>query len=111
MRGISRRQLLVGAVGMSAPALFEGCSSESNGFVPTGDDAGVDALVDAFIPDTATAGPCANPFAGGEYLGNVPFAYEDGPLEIAFGEGLNGRLYTDLAKLEPDALVTSNETH
>jgi DMSO/TMAO reductase YedYZ molybdopterin-dependent catalytic subunit len=44
-------------------------------------------------------------------LGIVPFADEQGALEVATGEGLDGRLYTDLAKLRADALVTPNETH
>lgn len=44
-------------------------------------------------------------------LGTVPFTDEQAALEVVTGEGLDGRLYTDLAKLEPDALVTPNETH
>jgi DMSO/TMAO reductase YedYZ molybdopterin-dependent catalytic subunit len=107
---ISRRQLLSGAVGRGAPARVYGCSSESNGFTSASADAGVDALLDGLGPD-AGAGPCADPFAGGELLGVVPFAEDHADLDVAFGDGLNGRLYTDLTKLGPDALVTSNETH
>lgn len=43
-------------------------------------------------------------------LGVVPFTDERGALEVATGEGLDGRLYTDLSKLRPDALVTANDT-
>lgn len=44
-------------------------------------------------------------------LGTVPFTDERAALEIVSGEGLDGRLYTDLEKLRADALVTPNETH
>lgn len=43
-------------------------------------------------------------------LGIVPFNDEQAALEVLTGDGLDGRLYTDLAKLQPDALVTPNET-
>lgn len=47
----------------------------------------------------------------GTLLGTVPFTDEHAELEVVTGEGLDGRLYTDLEKLGPDAPVTSNETH
>lgn len=46
-----------------------------------------------------------------EFLGTVPFTDDQGALEVATGEGLDGRLYTDLSKLRADALVTSNDAH
>jgi DMSO/TMAO reductase YedYZ molybdopterin-dependent catalytic subunit len=52
----------------------------------------------------------SDPFAGGTLLSVAPFVGEgDGPLEVAFNEGLDGRLYTDLSKLDPDHLVTPND--
>jgi DMSO/TMAO reductase YedYZ molybdopterin-dependent catalytic subunit len=44
-------------------------------------------------------------------LGTVPFTDEQSALEVVSGEGLDGRLYTDLSRLTEDALVTPNETH
>lgn len=46
----------------------------------------------------------------GTMLGTVPFTDEQADLEVVSGEGLDGRLYTDLSKLKDDALVTPNET-
>jgi DMSO/TMAO reductase YedYZ molybdopterin-dependent catalytic subunit len=40
---------------------------------------------------------------------SVPFADESGPFEVAEGAGLDGRLYTDLARLAPDRLITDSE--
>ena len=43
-------------------------------------------------------------FAGGEFLGTLPFSKEGKvPLDTVLGENLDGRLYTDLSKLSPDA--------
>lgn len=70
---------------------------------------------DANSPSGGTGGggggePCeGDPFVGAEHLGDVPFYDEgDAPLEEEIGQGWDGRLYTDLAALTPDALVTPN---
>src|SRR5256885_8822714 len=51
------------------------------------------------------------PFAGGKQLGTVDFLNEPPvPLEVPQGSELDGRLYTDLKKLEAsDAVVTASE--
>lgn len=55
-------------------------------------------------------GPCPEPFAGGEYLGRVPFTGAD---PIAFHTltraGWDGRLYTDLSLVDRDRPVTPND--
>jgi DMSO/TMAO reductase YedYZ molybdopterin-dependent catalytic subunit len=53
---------------------------------------------------------CDDPFAGGMALGNMAFDESVAvPLNTALGQGWDGRLYTDLSTLEPDALVTPND--
>jgi DMSO/TMAO reductase YedYZ molybdopterin-dependent catalytic subunit len=53
---------------------------------------------------------CGDAFSDGELVSEIPFVGED---SVAFGtplgEGLDGRVYTDLSKLGPDTLVTPNE--
>jgi DMSO/TMAO reductase YedYZ molybdopterin-dependent catalytic subunit len=108
---ITRRQLLTRAVGFGGSALLFGASGPS-GFISLDDGAlspggpihGLDAR------DAAPVG-CADAFAGAALLGTVPFTGEGGPLNVAFGSGLHGRLYTDLSMLEPDDLVTPNERY
>src|SRR5512138_1296745 len=39
----------------------------------------------------------------------VPFDGEEGPFGVAEGEGLGGRLYTDLSRLDAARLITANE--
>jgi DMSO/TMAO reductase YedYZ molybdopterin-dependent catalytic subunit len=56
-------------------------------------------------------GGCPDSFAGGVLLGTVPFTGEGGPLDEAFGSGLNGRLYTDLSTLTPSDLVIPNDRY
>ena len=47
-------------------------------------------------------------FLGGEFLGVLPFSKEGRiPLDVAIGEDLDGRLYTDLSKLSLDTPDTS----
>jgi DMSO/TMAO reductase YedYZ molybdopterin-dependent catalytic subunit len=100
---LTRRQLLGGSLGfgLGGPTLASiGCGSTSPPSNASGSSDG----------DAGAA--CADPFAGGTMLGTVPFTGELGPgtqLEVANGIGLNGRLYTDLSKLAPDALVTPTE--
>lgn len=53
---------------------------------------------------------CSDPFAGGEQQGVAAFVGEsERPFEQAFGSGLDGRLITDLSRLEPTNLVTPND--
>lgn len=83
---IRRRDLLYGL-------LLAGCSSSD------------DEREDAPLPPLAGC-----PSAGGTYRGLVPFVDEDDiPLDVATGDGLDGRLFTDLSTLQESALVTPNE--
>src|SRR5258707_8114437 len=46
--------------------------------------------------------------ASGRHLGLVGFSQEaPGPMETALGEGLDGRMYTDLSRLTPQTAVTT----
>jgi DMSO/TMAO reductase YedYZ molybdopterin-dependent catalytic subunit len=91
MRDTTRRRFLRGSLGAGG-ALLLGCSG-SGGAGSGGGGAGG-----------------ADPFAGGELLGVVPFAGEgDSPMETAFGAGLDGRLFTDLSKLDEEHPITENE--
>jgi DMSO/TMAO reductase YedYZ molybdopterin-dependent catalytic subunit len=48
-----------------------------------------------------------NPLAGGKHVGVVEFSKEAlVPMETAFGDGLDGRMYTDLSKLTPQTAIT-----
>lgn len=52
-----------------------------------------------------------NPLAGGKQLGVVKFSQEARvPLETAFGDGLDGRMYTDLSSLSPQTAITPTES-
>jgi DMSO/TMAO reductase YedYZ molybdopterin-dependent catalytic subunit len=52
-----------------------------------------------------------DPFAGGKQLGGVGFSEEvPVPMETAFGEGLDGRMYTDLSRLTPQTAVTPTKS-
>jgi DMSO/TMAO reductase YedYZ molybdopterin-dependent catalytic subunit len=52
-----------------------------------------------------------NPLAGGKLLGVVEFSKEAAvPMESAFGDGLDGRMYTDLSKRSPQSAVTPTES-
>jgi DMSO/TMAO reductase YedYZ molybdopterin-dependent catalytic subunit len=49
-------------------------------------------------------------FAGGQQLGTVNFVHEGTlPLETQLGAELDGRLFTDLSKLNPENLITPTE--
>jgi DMSO/TMAO reductase YedYZ molybdopterin-dependent catalytic subunit len=90
-----RRALLRSGLSVSGALIF-GCSSQplpqnSAGAANNG-DAGV---------------PINDPFAGGTLLALVPFVGEGDPLlEEPFNQGLDGRLYTDLSKLDDAHLLT-----
>jgi DMSO/TMAO reductase YedYZ molybdopterin-dependent catalytic subunit len=52
-----------------------------------------------------------DPFAGGRQLGVVSFSQEAPvPIETPIGDGLDGRMYTDLSRLTPQIPVTSQES-
>jgi len=52
----------------------------------------------------------SDPFAGGALVAQVPFAGEGDPLlEKPFNQGLDGRLYTDLSKLDDAHLLTPSD--
>jgi len=104
---ITRRRLLRRAAGLGGGALLAGAAGPG-GFIPLGDASGTGAAGRARIGERPAHG-CADPFSGGVLLGTVPFTGEGGPLDVPFGSGLNGRLYTDLSRLRPDERVTPNE--
>lgn len=111
----SRRAFLRGTFGVASLAIL-GCGDDlqavqPDAAAPEGDLTAPDAGVPE--PDTRIDGgapACVDPFVGGTMLGVVPFLNEGSkPLETLLGTGLDGRLYTDLAKLGPDDLITANE--
>jgi DMSO/TMAO reductase YedYZ molybdopterin-dependent catalytic subunit len=54
--------------------------------------------------------PVKDPFAGGRQIGVVGFSQEAPvPMEVAFGDGLDGRRYTDLSRLTPQNAVTATD--
>ncbi len=89
---VPRRRLLASGLGMSGSLLL-GCGTEpgtdvSRRTLPTDDEL----------------------TRRGTLLGVAPFVGEtDTPLDTAFNQDLDGRLYTDLSTLEPDALLVTNE--
>jgi DMSO/TMAO reductase YedYZ molybdopterin-dependent catalytic subunit len=55
--------------------------------------------------------PVQNPQTAGKKLGIVDFSAEAPvPLETPFGDGLDGRMYTDLARLTPEQRVSPTES-
>lgn len=81
-------------------------------------DGGVDDWPDAALPDgevpdgEAPDGGgegCDDPFAGGEYLGDVPFTGGDPiPFHEVRRQGWDGRLYTDLSLVDRERPITPN---
>ena len=105
---MTRRRLLAGAVHFGGGALLLGCSGP-HGFTSIRGGGGGHGLPSQSVERGATAPiGCANPFAGGVPLGTVPFTGEGGPLNVPFGSGLDGRLFTDLSTIAPGDLVTPN---
>ena len=97
MSSIARRRFLQNGLGLGGALLLGSCGGGSDGEPgsPT---------------PTPTPSACPDPFAGGERQGDAAFVGEsERPLEQAFNSGLDGRLYTDLSKLEPANLVTPSE--
>ena len=54
---------------------------------------------------------CEDAFSDGARLGVMSFVGEDIPLETRIGEGWDGRLYTDLPRLDREGSPVSNERH
>lgn len=72
--------------------------------------AGGTLLVFGCDAGSSAPGPGTLHFAGGEYLGDVPFVNEGGTqFHVPLGAGWDGRLYTDLSMLEPDSPVVPND--
>lgn len=89
---ITRRRLVQGSLGAAGVALAR-CG-------PTPAEA----------PPADASPPCPDPFAGGERVGLAAFVSDRlRPLGEPFGEGLDGRLYTDLSALAPGAMEVPNE--
>src|ERR1700756_2211897 len=52
-----------------------------------------------------------NSFARGKQIGVVEFSHEAPvAMETPLGEGLDGRMYTDLSRLTPEAPITADES-
>ncbi len=80
----------------SATALLAGCGGSG-----TGDDTGA-------VPTTGHP-DCLALLDGGTYVGDVPFVGEGPADEVMMDAGLDGRLVTDLSKLEFGDLCVDNE--
>jgi DMSO/TMAO reductase YedYZ molybdopterin-dependent catalytic subunit len=60
-------------------------------------------------PDAAAAG-CPDPFADTALVAAaMPWVDETRPLDVKRGRGLDGRLYTDLSRVVPEALLIDND--
>jgi DMSO/TMAO reductase YedYZ molybdopterin-dependent catalytic subunit len=104
---LTRRQLLSRAVGFGASALHFG-GLHDGGVATLG--AALGDWRPSPGPDAGAVG-CSDPFAGAVLLGTVPFTGEGGPLDVAFGSGLDGRLYTDLSTLQADDPITPSDRY
>ncbi|MEL6183964.1 MAG: molybdopterin-dependent oxidoreductase [Myxococcota bacterium] len=99
--------VLIGCGDDTIPVLDMGSSSgmPDAGLADAGSPADLGAP-DLGTPDLGPADSgvpeCANPFAGGETLATQSFPGEvQVPLDRLFNQGWDGRLYTDLARLDP----------
>ena len=97
---MARRRFLQSGLELGGALLLGACGgggSNQSGGTPAPD-----------VP--APSSTCQDQLAGGQQLGVAKFVGEgDRPLEQAFGSGLDGRLFTDLSKLDATNLVTPNE--
>jgi DMSO/TMAO reductase YedYZ molybdopterin-dependent catalytic subunit len=99
MSAIARRRFLQNGLGLGGALLLGACSSSGSSDGEPGNPS-----------PSPSPSDCPDQFAGGQQLGAAAFVGEsERPLEQAFNSGLDGRLYTDLSKLEPTNLVTPNE--
>jgi len=108
---LGRREFIHCSLCASSAAVL-GCGDDGpapDSGMPMGDSS---MMGDADLPDTdlPDTGPtCDDAFAGGTFVGNVPFADEDVPLDRKVGTGWDGRLFTDLSSIEPGNLLIPNE--
>ena len=99
MSAMARRRFLQNGLGLGGALLLGSCGGGGGG------EAGSPAPSPAPSPNE-----CPDAIAGGQRLDDAPFVGEsEQPLEQAFGSGLDGRLYTDLSRLEPTNLVTPTD--
>ena len=121
VRGLSlleRRAFLGGSLA-TLGTMLPGCSgsddssgaSGAGGMGGSGGSTGIDAGGSGGAEAGVDAGPaCDDPFAGGTRLEDIPFDGEGNlPLDTPLGQGWDGRLYTDLTKLDPGAMVIDND--
>ena len=97
MTSVARRWFLQSGLGLGGALLLGSCGGGSDGDSTS-------------PPPTPSPSGCPDPFAGAQRLEDALFVGEsERPLEQAFNSGLDGRLYTDLSRLEPANLVTPSE--
>ena len=103
MSAIARRRFLQSGLGLGGALLLGACGGGGDG------EPSSSAPTPTPTPEPSP-GECPNSFAGGQRLGDATFVGEsERPLEQAFGAGLDGRLFTDLSKLDPTNLITPSE--
>jgi DMSO/TMAO reductase YedYZ molybdopterin-dependent catalytic subunit len=107
----TRRRVLVGVAGLGAQWLV-GCtmrgSGESERDAASSGAGPSDEGRATKPPDAETV--CVDAVGGGTLLSVLPFVDEgDLPFDTPTGEGLDGRLYTDLARLEYGARIVDND--
>lgn len=112
---LERRAFLGGSLA-TLSSLIPGCADDpsgapdADGGAGSGGTSGADAAAEAGLDAGTDAALCSDPFAGGTLLQQVPFDGEGNlPLDTPTGQGWDGRLYTDLSKLDPGALIIEND--
>lgn len=102
------RRAFLGASLATLSTFVPGCAGdpssgrpEADGGVGSGGTSGADAAAEAGLDAGTDAALCSDPFAGGTLLEQMPFDGEGNlPLDTPTGQGWDGRLYTDLSKLD-----------
>jgi DMSO/TMAO reductase YedYZ molybdopterin-dependent catalytic subunit len=98
---LARRRFLQNGLSLSGALLLGACGGSDSSSTPSPDGS---------PGDDPIASGCADELAGGERLGVAEFVGEsERPLEQAFDSGLDGRLYTDLSKLDATNLTTPTD--